>query len=154
MKMSSANLEHVNVTVSDPAKTAAMLAGVFGWHTRWHGDAMNGGTTYHVGSDASYVALYSPAGSTDPAADSYVTRGGLNHVAVTVTDLDATEARVKAAGFAPQNHGDYEPGRRFISTTTTELNTRWSPTPEPPPVLRAPAFRTRRSCVCKGRGRG
>ncbi|GAA6200903.1 hypothetical protein NBRC116599_21280 [Aquicoccus sp. SU-CL01552] len=39
--------------------------------------------------------------------------GGLNHVGVVVEDLDATEARVKAAGFVPHNYGDYEPGRRF-----------------------------------------
>ena len=30
-----------------------------------------------------------------------------------VDDLDATEARVVAAGLTPFNHGDYAPGRRF-----------------------------------------
>lgn len=39
--------------------------------------------------------------------------GGLNHVGVVVADLDATEARVKAQGFATHSHADYEPGRRF-----------------------------------------
>ena len=47
------------------------------------------------------------------APESYQTKGGLNHLAVVVEDLNATEAAVKAAGFTPQNHGDYEPGRRF-----------------------------------------
>jgi glyoxylase I family protein len=37
----------------------------------------------------------------------------LNHIGVEVDDLDATEARVIAAGLTPFNHGDYEPGRRF-----------------------------------------
>jgi catechol 2,3-dioxygenase-like lactoylglutathione lyase family enzyme len=37
----------------------------------------------------------------------------LNHVGVVVEDLDATEAKVRAAGFAPHSHADYEPGRRF-----------------------------------------
>lgn len=45
--------------------------------------------------------------------DSYVTLGGLNHLGVVVADLAATEARVVAAGFAPKDHADYAPGRRF-----------------------------------------
>ncbi len=113
MKTTSAKLEHVNVTVSDPAATAAMLQQVFGWHTRWHGDAMNGGTTYHVGNADSYVALYTPRQALGNPPDNYSTPASLNHIGITVDDLDAAEARVKAAGFTPVNHGDYEPGRRF-----------------------------------------
>jgi hypothetical protein len=30
-----------------------------------------------------------------------------------VNDLDAVETRVKARGYEPVNHADYEPGRRF-----------------------------------------
>ncbi|WP_377505800.1 VOC family protein [Octadecabacter sp. R77987] len=111
-----AHLEHVNVTVADPRKTAALLADLFGWHTRWEGSAINGGFTVHVGSADSYVALYTgPAGGKDQIAadNSYLQRGGLNHIGVVVDDLDAVEAAVKARGFTPHNHGDYEPGRRF-----------------------------------------
>ena len=39
--------------------------------------------------------------------------GHMNHVGVVVDDLDAVEAKVKAAGFRTHNHADYEPGRRF-----------------------------------------
>ena len=112
-----AYLEHVNITVADPKKTAAMLSDLFGWHTRWEGTVLNGaGYTVHVGTNDSYVAVYS---GTDPAqtvlkADaSYQTRGGLNHLGVVVDDLDAVEAKVKALGFAAHSHADYEPGRRF-----------------------------------------
>lgn len=42
-------LEHVNLTVSDPAATAAWLSELFGWRTRWQGPAINGGETAHVG---------------------------------------------------------------------------------------------------------
>lgn len=45
--------------------------------------------------------------------DSYVTRGGLNHIAVVVDDLDAAEARVSDAGCEPRVHADCEPGPRF-----------------------------------------
>ncbi|MEO1734352.1 MAG: VOC family protein, partial [Pseudomonadota bacterium] len=37
----------------------------------------------------------------------------LNHVGVVVPDIDAVEAKVKAAGFEPRSHADYEPGKRF-----------------------------------------
>lgn len=110
-----ARLEHVNVTVADPDATAAMLIDLFGWHVRWSGGAIHGGRTIHVGSDADYVAVYSgPDGApVDPTDSSYVTRGGLNHIGVVVDDLDAVEAKVKARGYAPHSHADYEPGRRF-----------------------------------------
>lgn len=111
-----AQLEHVNITVSDPKKTAAMLRDLFGWHTRWEGAAKNAGYTVHVGSDESYVAVYSgsdPAQTLPKADASYQMRGGLNHIGVVVDDLDVTEAKVKALGFVPTSHADYEPGRRF-----------------------------------------
>lgn len=112
-----AHLEHVNITVSDPKKTAAMMSDLFGWHTRWEGSAMNGrGYTVHVGSDDSYVALYSgsdPAQTVPKADASYQMRGGLNHLGVVVDDLDAVEAKVKAMGLPTFSHADYEPGRRF-----------------------------------------
>ena len=112
-----AQLEHVNITVSDPKQTAAMLADIFGWKTRWEGAAMGGaGYTMHVGTDQSYIAIYSGAepGQMVPKADaSYETRGAMNHIGVVVNDLDAVEAKVKAMGLAPHSHANYEPGRRF-----------------------------------------
>lgn len=112
--MAQATLEHVNFTVSDPRATAAMLSELFGWHIRWQGEALAGGFTVHVGTDDDYLALYTgPSGKQTAAQDNYSQLGGLNHVGVSVADLDACEARVKAAGYEPHNHGDYEPGRRF-----------------------------------------
>ncbi|MGJ8623571.1 MAG: VOC family protein [Yoonia sp.] len=112
-----AHLEHVNITVSDPKATAAMLSALFGWHIRWEGAVLGGkGYTIHVGNEDSYVAVYSGADpdQTVPKADeSYQTRGALNHLGVVVDDLDAVEAKVKAHSYAPHNHASYEPGRRF-----------------------------------------
>jgi len=110
--MADAFLEHVNITVSDPVKTAQRLADLFGWHIRWQGAAKAGGYPVHVGNDNSYVAVYS-LGQPKDGPDSYTTRGGLNHVGVVVDDLEATEERVKAMGYTPHSHADYEPGRRF-----------------------------------------
>lgn len=107
-----AHLEHVNVTVTDPKRTAAMLCDLFGWHIRWEGAAINGGYSVHVGDKNGYLAVYSMGGDRK-AANSYTTVGSLNHIGVVVDDIEATEARVKALGFTPHNHADYEPGRRF-----------------------------------------
>lgn len=107
------NLEHVNITVSDPEATAGWLGDVFGWRLRWEGASIHGGRSMHVGTESAYVALYTPPQVTEPAHSNYHQRGGLNHVGVTVDDLDAAEARVAARGFTPHSHADYEPGRRF-----------------------------------------
>lgn len=109
----TAMLEHVNVTVADPAATAAMLGRLFGWRTRWQGAAKGGGHTVHVGTDSQYVACYRAPGAQAPATTSYQQLSGLNHIAVVVDDLGAVEALVKAEGLQPHSHADYEPGRRF-----------------------------------------
>lgn len=78
---------------------------------------MNGaGYTVHVGTDDSYVAVYSGSNpdQTVPRSDaSYQTRGGLNHIGVVVEDIEKAEEKVKALGYRPHSHADYEPGRRF-----------------------------------------
>jgi len=106
-------LEHVNITVRDAEATARWLCEVFGWHIRWQGPVMRGGTTVHVGDDTAYLAVYAPERAVTGDDPERTTLGGLNHVGVVVDDLAAVEAKVRAQGFAPGPHEDYEPGRRF-----------------------------------------
>jgi len=106
-------LEHTNLTVRDPKATADILCDLFGWHIRWQGASKGDGFSVHVGTDDSYLALYAPATAPTNGPSSYDTVGGLNHLGVIVDDLDAIEAKVIAAGFTPNSHADYEPGRRF-----------------------------------------
>jgi catechol 2,3-dioxygenase-like lactoylglutathione lyase family enzyme len=105
-------VEHVNITVRDPAKLATLCCDLFGWHVRWQGHSALGGDTIHVGNENCYLAIY-----TDPTKeygdDSFKKGRPLNHIGIVVDDLDAVEAKVKAAGLAPFSHDDYEPGRRF-----------------------------------------
>ncbi|WP_347313602.1 VOC family protein [Defluviimonas sp. SAOS-178_SWC] len=108
-----ARVEHVNITVTDPRATARILTSLFGWKVRWEGAAKDNGFTVHVGSDDSYLALYAPAMPLTGQAERYVKRGSLNHVGLVVGDLDAAERAVRAAGYEPRSHADYEPGRRF-----------------------------------------
>ncbi len=112
--MAKAILEHVNFTVSDADKTAKLLCELFDWKVRWQGSAMNGdGQTVHVGTDDDYLALYAPKQLDGMQEGNYHTAGALNHIGLVVDDLDAMEARVKAMGYKPRLHADYEPGRRF-----------------------------------------
>lgn len=109
--MSTPRIEHVNVTVRDPDRTAALMEAIFGWRIRWRGPARDGGRTIHIGSDDHYLALYTDGGAYTGA--DFAKGRPLNHIGVTVDDLDAVEAKVLAADLGTFNHADYEPGRRF-----------------------------------------
>ena len=106
-------LEHTNLTVRNPGDLADKLVNIFDWKVRWSGDALNNGHTVHVGSDTSYLALYTPV-SLDDSKDRDDTRlNNLNHLGIVVDDLDAIEAKVVAHGYKPFGHREYEPGKRF-----------------------------------------
>jgi len=107
--MPAGTIEHANLTVSDPQRTAGLFRDLLGWHIRWQGAAQNGGETIHVGNDATYLALYSDG----RAHDRFAKGQPLNHVGFVVDDLDAAEAVVIATGLEPFGHDDYFPGRRF-----------------------------------------
>ena len=137
--MTIGTLEHVNITVGDPLKTAEWLGNVFGWKVRWKGAAIHGGTTVHVGSDDQYLAVYSGPGEQQGDTDgSYFRRGGLNHVGVVVDDLDATERRVTAQGFAPEEAVAQTPAGG-VAWTRVALRGR--------PVPRAPGYSGAEGCV-------
>jgi len=107
--MPHARLEHVNLTVSDHARSAGLIAALTGWKIRWRGAAQNGGETIHLGSDDAYIALYS-----DGANHAGQAKGRpLNHVGLVVDDLAVAEQVVQTFGLVPFGHGDYAPGRRF-----------------------------------------
>jgi catechol 2,3-dioxygenase-like lactoylglutathione lyase family enzyme len=107
--MQKGTLEHANISVTDPARSARLLRDLLGWSVRWEGPAMNGGHTIHIGNDTHYLALY-----TNPqTAGDFAKSVPLNHLGLQVSDLDGAEEVVKRHGLIPFNHGDYEPGRRF-----------------------------------------
>jgi len=77
---------------------------------------MSGGHTIHVGTEDQYLALYTNEdvkAANDGAGPTFKKSQPMNHVAMTVDDLDAVEAKVVAAGLKPFGHDDYDPGRRF-----------------------------------------
>lgn len=110
--MADAMIEHVNLTVTNPERTSAMMEALFGWHVRWQGPARDGGHTIHVGNDIAYLALYT--NDEERKRTEHHAKGEpLNHVGVLVDDLDLVERKAVALGLTPFSHGDYEPGRRF-----------------------------------------
>lgn len=110
--MAPARLEHVNINVVDPKKTADRLCRLFGWSIRWEGPSINQGTSVHVGTKDDYVALYSNNQIRAEQADK-TSSASLNHIAVVVDDLGVIERRVVAEGLTPTSFADYDPGHRF-----------------------------------------
>lgn len=107
--MLKGQLEHANITVTDPERSSALFQELLGWHERWRGASAMGGKTIHVGDATTYLAIY-----TNEAAQGGYRKGvPLNHIGLLVDDLEAAEAVVIAQGLEPFSHGDYEPGRRF-----------------------------------------
>lgn len=102
-------LEHVNITVSDPDRSSALLQELCGWHERWRGPSQLGGWTIHVGNDHDYLAIYNDGKGHERFAKGVP----LNHVGLVVDDLEEAERVVIKAGLTPFSHMDYEPGRRF-----------------------------------------
>lgn len=110
--MPNGRLEHANLTVSDPERSAALLEKLCGWRERWRGSAQLGGWTIHCGNEHTYVALWTDGKGTKDTK--HFEKGvPLNHVGLMVDDLEAAEQVVQQAGLQPFNHADYEPGRRF-----------------------------------------
>lgn len=106
--MSTASLEHVNISVTDANRTATLLEKLTGWHRRWEGASMNGGHTIHLGNQIAYLAIYS-----NPSVSGDFTKGmPMNHIGIAVDDLEAAEAAVMAEGLIPFSHSKYEPGPR------------------------------------------
>ncbi|MDA0820334.1 MAG: VOC family protein [Proteobacteria bacterium] len=104
--MPHGKIEHVNMTVSDIDRSAALFEKLLGWKERWRGPALNGGTTIHVGDDESYLAIY-----TNGRAQKRFSKGQpLNHVRIEVDDLDAAEKIVLDHELETFSHSEYDPG--------------------------------------------
>ena len=107
--MPSGTIEHTNISVTDPQRSADLFQQLLGWKIRWEGASMNSGHTIHVGDEDTYLALYTG----EHVTGDYSKGQPLNHVGFLVDDLDAAERIVVQHGLKPFGHDDYEPGKRF-----------------------------------------
>lgn len=106
--MPNGHIEHVNITVTDPDRSAALFEKLLGWRERWRGPSMAGGSTIHVGDETGYLAMY----TNDAVVGAFPKSAPLNHIGLQVDDLDAAKAVVIAAGLEPFSEGKYQPGPR------------------------------------------
>ena len=114
--MPKGTIEHANLTVSRPERSAELFRQLCGWEERWRGPSQLGGETIHVGESGNggnYIALYTNDDVKAQDELRYSKGKPLNHIGLLVDDLDAAEQVVIAAGLEPFSHGDYYPGRRF-----------------------------------------
>lgn len=107
--MPKGQIEHANITVTDPERSAKLFEELLDWHERWRGPSQMGGHTIHVGDDTTYLAIY----TNENAKGGYRKGVPLNHIGVLVDDLDGAEQVVVKHGLEPFGHDDYEPGKRF-----------------------------------------
>ena len=114
--MPTGHIEHANITVSDPERSARLFKDLLGWEERWKGHSALGGDTIHVGepgNGAGYIALYTNDDVRSANGLRYSKGEPLNHIGLVVDDLDSAEQVVLSAGLETFSHDDYEPGRRF-----------------------------------------
>ena len=105
-------IEHANLSVTDPNRSAKLFADLMGWEERWRGESAMGGNTIHVGepgNGATYIAFY----TSDHVSGDFSKGQPLNHVGLVVDNLPAAESVVSRHGLKPFGHDDYEPGKRF-----------------------------------------
>ena len=123
--MSIAKFEHVNVTVSDPKKTASMLTRLFGWKVRWEGPSKYDGYTVHVGTDEDYLALYALPQQDRPDEESYYRTGAVNHFGILWMIWTRPSRRSSPPAIAPIVTRPTIPAAGSISTTMTTSSGRW-----------------------------
>ena len=101
--MPKGQLEHANITVTDPERSAALLKQLCGWRERWRGPSQLGGWTIHVGDETTYLAIY----TNEKAKGGFAKGVPLNHVGLLVDDLESVD--VRAMGAALRYHEAFAP---------------------------------------------
>lgn len=115
------NIEHLNISVSNPDKTAQLLCNLFDWKIRWSGESMDDGYTVHVGSSDSYLALYSNKHMSPKQQYSHNAVNNLNHIGVVVDDLISYETKARSLVLKPNNHRDYGHCNSFYVVDESDL---------------------------------
>jgi catechol 2,3-dioxygenase-like lactoylglutathione lyase family enzyme len=104
-------LEHANLGVLHVEEMTHFLMTAFpDFRVRHRGTGLMGLPWRHVGNDEFYLALTKV--SADTGRPPYSDSTGLNHLGWEVTDLDALETRMRAAGFEPNLKEHGHPARR------------------------------------------
>ncbi len=107
-------IEHVNLTVSNLARSLDFYRRLFGWDVRWQGTTTGGTPAAHIGDERCYVALFEAPKRGRWGTDYQAV--GFNHFGVVVDDIDLMTQRLDELGAEHGDEQDYEPGRRVYFT--------------------------------------
>jgi catechol 2,3-dioxygenase-like lactoylglutathione lyase family enzyme len=114
--MSTAHIEHVNLTVSDLEATAQwLITALPHWRVRgqgqvdWFGQQIR---WMHVGDDHTYLALQE--GAQGEPLDWRDLKPGVKHIGLVVDSLDAAVSRLEQAGHALDHWGGETAWRRSV----------------------------------------
>ncbi|NVK30827.1 MAG: VOC family protein [Gammaproteobacteria bacterium] len=107
------HLEHINLTVEDPKRTAAKLCQLLNWRIRWQGASLNEGYTVHVGDDHHYIALYAQPSKIPMTGDTYQTPAAVNHIGIETNDLDEFRQHLSDLDITITAQNQTPPGQRL-----------------------------------------
>ena len=81
--MPTGTIEHANLTVTRPERSAELFKQLLGWEERWRGHSQLGGDTIHVGAPGNgsdYIALYTNDDARADTGRHYAKGEPLNHL--------------------------------------------------------------------------
>ncbi len=108
-------LEHANLSVRDIDAMIGFLRTAFPeFRVRGEGKTLLGARWVHVGSDETYIALNQATSDPGEPWVPYGGKPGTNHLGYEVDDVDAVQARLKAAGYRESTVPNAHPHRRRV----------------------------------------
>ena len=111
----TARLEHANLAVRDVDGMLRFVRTAFPeFRVRGEGKTWQGTRWVHVGSDATYLALFEASREPAEAWVPYAGRPGLNHLGYEVEDVEALRARMREAGYTDSTVPNAHPHRRRV----------------------------------------
>lgn len=108
-------LEHANLAVRDVDDTLRFLQTAFpDFRIRGEGKTWQGWRWVHVGNDDTYIAVNEAPEPATEAWVPYAGRPGTNHLGYVVEDVDALQARMRAAGYHDSTVPNRHPHRKRV----------------------------------------
>ena len=110
--MSNYEIEHINITVPDNEAFAKALTDLFDWQVKWQGRGMEGHSIL-IGTDSTYVALYTPDYELSEAVSMYKHKASINHIGIITSDLEQARDTVLNNGFTIHTEVELAPTNRL-----------------------------------------
>lgn len=93
-------------------KFAQALTDLFGWQEKWRGRGMEGHSIL-IGTDSTYIALYTPDYELSETVPMYNHKAAINHIGIITGDLEKTRTTVLNNGFTIHTEVELAPTKRL-----------------------------------------